>query len=152
MDVDFEYPLIPATIASSTSNADWRRYPRPERPGVYLLNFMPSQVHCKYPTMHTTCIVIMKQRTIIHHHSRNVSEGLCTMRIRPNDTHGWLVAQQPETSTILTYVWERHAFPWLVTWEEQRCRKGTLPSLPFTSIERVAGRTSMVGSNINARP
>lgn len=54
------------------------------------------------------------------------NSDLCTLRIRPGDKYGWMVADQRhsrEVGTAIVYAWERKEFPWLMTWEENRARE-----------------------------
>ncbi len=46
----------------------------------------------------------------------------CTLRINPNDINGWFVAAQNACRLAVFYLWERAAFPWLMTWEENHER------------------------------
>lgn len=50
------------------------------------------------------------------------SSDLCTLRIRPDDERAWFVCAQNDHHLALVYTWERTAFPWLMTWEENRTR------------------------------
>ena len=57
------------------------------------------------------------------------NSDLCTMRVNPNEKHGFFGLVKPCTkageesgSVVFSYVWERAAFPWLMTWEENQCR------------------------------
>jgi hypothetical protein len=50
--------------------------------------------------------------------SGSTNADLCTLRIAPTEEHGWMVAENREREEALVYVWEREAFPWLMTWEE----------------------------------
>jgi len=54
------------------------------------------------------------------HAGMDKSEGLLTLRIEPSCKWGWFTAQN--TKRRLVYVWDRAAFPWLVTWEENGAR------------------------------
>ena len=47
---------------------------------------------------------------------------LCTLRVRPSDLLGYFSAYQPRLNTSVVYHWERAAFPFLVTWEEDHAR------------------------------
>jgi len=51
-----------------------------------------------------------------------VNSDLLTMCVNPEDSYGWFVAERNGSdgaSTLaLAYAWEREAFPWLMTWEE----------------------------------
>ena len=44
------------------------------------------------------------------------------MRIKPDDTYGWLCGEHTGKGLALIYVWEREAFPWLMNWEENCAR------------------------------
>merc|ERR1719454_1060806 len=67
------------------------------------------------------------------------SSDLCTMRVNPGSEKGWFVVERaPQSSFVeekpggtkrrritgarlaFSAVWERSAFPWLMTWEENR--------------------------------
>lgn len=53
-------------------------------------------------------------------HAQN--SDLLTMCVDPEDSHGWFVAERGGSDGLptlaLAYAWERDAFPWLMTWEE----------------------------------
>eukprot|EP00747_Dinoflagellata_sp_TGD_P048226 gnl/TRDRNA2_/TRDRNA2_145482_c0_seq2.p1 gnl/TRDRNA2_/TRDRNA2_145482_c0~~gnl/TRDRNA2_/TRDRNA2_145482_c0_seq2.p1 ORF type:complete len:186 (+),score=27.59 gnl/TRDRNA2_/TRDRNA2_145482_c0_seq2:449-1006(+) len=55
------------------------------------------------------------------------NSDLATLRIDPAAEHGWFVAERRgddgAQAVAFAYVWERAAFPWLVTWEENNARK-----------------------------
>jgi len=51
------------------------------------------------------------------------SAELGTLRINPKESHGWFTSKQASTGLVFGYAWERKAFPWLMTWEEQNNRK-----------------------------
>jgi len=51
------------------------------------------------------------------------SEGLCTMRVRPDEERGWLCGEHKGKGVALAYVWERNNFPWLMNWEENCARQ-----------------------------
>ena len=55
------------------------------------------------------------------------NSDLLTLRIRPEEKHGWFVAERTlvneKASVALGYRWERTAFPWLMTWEENMSRQ-----------------------------
>jgi hypothetical protein len=64
---------------------------------------------------------------------RAVQSDLLTMRVDPSAKLGWMVADRAldadgknagnaSRSMAFCYVWERKAFPWLMTWEENRAR------------------------------
>jgi hypothetical protein len=67
---------------------------------------------------------------------RAYQEGnLFTMRIRPGDSSGWFTAVQNRLKLGVYYVWEREAFPWLMTWEEAYNRE----ALPWSQGELTRG-------------
>ena len=45
------------------------------------------------------------------------------MRVKPDDHWGWLLAHNRKSGLALSYAWERSAFPWLMTWEENHARQ-----------------------------
>jgi len=47
---------------------------------------------------------------------------LATLRIRPDAQHAWVSAYQPQHELVLAYAWEREAYPWMLTWEENKSR------------------------------
>ena len=49
------------------------------------------------------------------------NSDLLTMRVPPESEHGYFVAERPGEACF-AYVWERSAFPWLMTWEENNAR------------------------------
>merc|ERR1711924_459385 len=53
---------------------------------------------------------------------KDMSEGLCTLRVAPENRWGWLSAHNSRWQRKLTYVWQRADFPWLMNWEENSCR------------------------------
>jgi hypothetical protein len=56
------------------------------------------------------------------------NSDLCTMRVAPSSDLGYFSVLKPGAesasgSTVsFSYTWERETFPWLMTWEENRCR------------------------------
>jgi D-hexose-6-phosphate mutarotase len=44
------------------------------------------------------------------------SADLCTMRLDPKQKFAWMLAENTGKGVTVAYVWEREAFPWLVTW------------------------------------
>jgi hypothetical protein len=79
------------------------------------------------------------------------SADLCTLRIRPEDDRGWFVCAQNDHRSALVYAWERAAFPWLMTWEENRTRavppwngKELTRGMEFTSYAFATSRRSNV--------
>ena len=57
-----------------------------------------------------------------HYPRVDSNSDLCTQRINPADAHGWFVAAQNAHHQAVVYNWERDAFPWLMTWEENYAR------------------------------
>ena len=60
-------------------------------------------------------------------HAKGNSD-LATMRVSPSDDVGWFVAQRSAAhggapALVFAAAWERAAFPWLMTWEENRARR-----------------------------
>ena len=52
------------------------------------------------------------------------NSDLCTLRVRPQDELGWFTAVQNACRLGVYYIWERAAYPWLMTWEENYTRAG----------------------------
>jgi len=50
------------------------------------------------------------------------SEGLCTMRVKPEHENGWFCGEHRGKGLALAYVWQREDFPWIMNWEENRAR------------------------------
>jgi hypothetical protein len=44
------------------------------------------------------------------------SADLCTMRLKPTDKLGWMLAENTDKGLMVAYVWDREAFPWVVNW------------------------------------
>jgi hypothetical protein len=81
----------------------------------------------------------------------DVNSDCCTLRILPQDPWAWFVAAHNPSQVALAYVWEREAFPWLMTWEENHFRSDppwnsrTLTrGLEFTSYAFALGRRQNV--------
>ena len=56
------------------------------------------------------------------------NSDLCTLRVTPTNEHGWFSARRrrgDKTEDAMTFAcaWERKAFPWLMTWEENCARQ-----------------------------
>ena len=49
------------------------------------------------------------------------NSDLCTMRVSPQDEHGWFVVERPGEA-VFAYAWKRQEAPWLMTWEENNAR------------------------------
>lgn len=80
-----------------------------------------------------------------------INSDLCTLRIQPDNKHGWFVAVQPRVGLALTYVWERCDYPWLMTWEENLGRtpppwnsRTLARGLEFSSYAFAQSRQAMV--------
>ena len=49
--------------------------------------------------------------------------GICTLRIRPNEQHGYFVALNQCLGLAVAARWPRKDFPWMVTWDENCSRQ-----------------------------
>lgn len=79
------------------------------------------------------------------------SRGLLTLRIKGDSKWGYFSAESPSRCRRLCYVWERSAFPFLMTWEENKANEEkpwggrTLTrGLEFSSYAFALGRRSNV--------
>ena len=52
--------------------------------------------------------------------------NICTLRVRPDETHGLCMGLNASLGLVVAARWERRAFPWVVTWEEN-CGRTALP-------------------------
>lgn len=54
------------------------------------------------------------------------NSDMLTMRVDPSARLGWFVAEKLDAegggSAAFAYLWEREAFPWMMTWEENKAR------------------------------
>ena len=54
---------------------------------------------------------------------KSMRGDLCTLRINPNDERGYFTAFNKNKQLNVAYRWQREAFPWLMTWEENGSRQ-----------------------------
>jgi hypothetical protein len=79
------------------------------------------------------------------------SSDLLTLRVDPSATHGYMLADRllPGGGAVaFAYAWERKAFPWLMTWEENRSRQ----QAPWSGRALTRGAKSLLVSPLSSSP